>query len=197
MVHSAPVPKPKLAPRETRLSAADWETAALDAIAEHGLTGVAIEPLARRLGVTKGSFYWHFPDRDALLGAALRRWEASYTEKVIDQVAVERDPRHRLQRLIANVLAGGRSDRIHLALSVAPHPLVREALARVTRRRLDYLESCYVELGRPRREARRSALLTYSAYVGLVHLRLEAPRELPGEDASAAYVEHLIAKLVP
>jgi hypothetical protein len=95
------------------------------------------------------------------------------------------------------VVSGGRSDRIHIALAAARHALVREAVARVTRRRLDYLESCYVELGRPRREARRSALLAYTAYVGLVHLRLEAPRELPGEDASAAYVEHLMAKLVP
>ncbi len=201
MVHHVPVPKPRPKPepalREKRLSAADWETAALDALAEHGLTGVAIEPLARRLGVTKGSFYWHFTDRDALLRAALRRWEESYTERVIDRVAVERDPRQRLTRLIGNVLVGGRSDRIHLALSVAPHPLAREALARVTRRRLDYLESCYVDLGQTRREARRSALAAYTAYVGLVHLRLEAPRELPGEDAFAAYVEHLIAKLVP
>jgi hypothetical protein len=67
----------------------------------------------------------------------------------------------------------------------------------VTHRRLVYLESCYVELGQPRREAKRSALLAYAAYVGLVHLRLEAPKELPARDAFAAYVAHLVAKLVP
>ncbi|HKA86927.1 MAG TPA: TetR/AcrR family transcriptional regulator [Haliangiales bacterium] len=191
------MPRPKSATPDARLSAADWEAAALDALADEGLAGVAIEPLARRLGVTKGSFYWHFADRDALLRAALRRWEDSYTERVIARLAAVREPRERLRRLIGSVLAGGRSDRIHIALAAARHPLVREAVARSTRRRLDYLESCYVDLGRARREARRSALLAYTAYVGLVHLRLEAPRELPGEDAFAAYVEHLIAKLVP
>jgi len=182
---------------EARLSAADWETAALDALAENGVAGVAIEPLARRLGVTKGSFYWHFGDREALLAAALTHWEQSHTERVIDAVADVRDPRERLVRLISRVLAGGRSDRIHIALAAAQHPLVRETLARVTHRRLVYLESCYLELGQPRREAKRSALLAYAAYVGLVHLRLEAPKELPARDASAAYVAHLVGKLVP
>ncbi len=197
MVQQSRVPPRKTAIPDARLSTADWEAAALDALAENGLAGVAIEPLARRLGVTKGSFYWHFADRDALLAAALTRWETSHTERIIDAVEGVRDPRERLARLIGRVLAGGQSDRIHIALATASHPLVRETLARVTHRRLVYLESCYVELGQPRREAKRSALLAYAAYVGLVHLRLEAPRELPASDALPAYVEHLIRKLVP
>jgi hypothetical protein len=131
------------------------------------------------------------------LAAALTHWEQSHTERIIEAVAHVRDPRERLAQLIGRVLAGGRSDRIHIALATAKHPLVREALTRVTHRRLVYLESCYVELGQPRREAKRSALLAYAAYVGLVHLRLEAPKELPARDAFAGYVEHLIGKLVP
>ncbi len=197
MVNDLRMARPEHALPASRLSAADWEAAALDALADAGLAGVAVESLARRLGVTKGSFYWHFADRDALLRATLRRWENSYTERVIARVAEVRDARERLHRLIGTVLADLRSDRIHIALAASGHPLVREAMARVTRRRLAYLESCYVDLGRPPREARRSALLAYTAYVGLVHLRLEAPRELPGKDAVAAYVEHLITKLVP
>ena len=59
--------------RTARLSAEDWAQAALDQIAEQGVASVAVEPLARRLGVTKGSFYWHFPSREALLVAALER----------------------------------------------------------------------------------------------------------------------------
>ena len=166
-------------------------------LAEDGLAAVAVEPLARRLGVTKGSFYWHFADREALLRSALTHWEQSHTERVIDAVKDLRDPRERLARLIGRVLSDARSDRIHLALATAKDPLVRETLARVTHRRLGYLESCYVELGQPRREAKRSALLAYTAYVGLVHLRVEAPEELPAGDALAAYVEHLVGKLVP
>lgn len=184
--------------REARLSAADWEAAALDAIADSGVAGVAIEPLARRLGVTKGSFYWHFPDRDALLAAALRRWEDSYTERVIAGLSGLHDARARLVRLIGNVSAGGRADRIHIALATgAPHPLVREALARATHRRLEYLEACYVELGRPRREAKKSALFAYAAYIGMVHLRREAPEDMPDGRAFADHVEYITSRLVP
>ena len=67
MVQSSRVPARKPAASATRLSSADWEGAALDSLAEHGLAGLAVEPLARQLGVTKGSFYWHFADREALL----------------------------------------------------------------------------------------------------------------------------------
>ena len=57
--------------RRQSLSAENWIEAALDVISEGGVESVAVEPLARRLGVTKGSFYWHFPNRDALVGRAL------------------------------------------------------------------------------------------------------------------------------
>ena len=182
---------------KARLSAADWEQAALETLAESGLAAVAVEPLARRLGVTKGSFYWHFADRDALLAAALAHWEASYTERVIAALDGVRDPRDRLAALIAQAFAGGRSDRIHIALATADHPLARKALARVTHRRLGYLESCYAALGQSRREARQSALLAYATYVGLLHLRFEAPAELPTRDAVTGSLDHLVAKLVP
>ena len=59
----------------SKLSAGDWEQQALELIAEKGIRAVAVESLARRMGVTKGSFYWHFPNRDALLEQSLLRWE--------------------------------------------------------------------------------------------------------------------------
>src|SRR4029079_12486845 len=82
-----------------RLSAEDWAMAALDVIAEQGLAAVAVEPLARRLGVTKGSFYWHFPSREALLVAALERWERTEQETVFGQLEAVSDPRARLRDL--------------------------------------------------------------------------------------------------
>ena len=66
-----------ISPKKTRnrLSAADWEHQALEMIAEEGVRAFAVEPLARRMGITKGSFYWHFPNREALLDQALASWE--------------------------------------------------------------------------------------------------------------------------
>ena len=83
-----------------RLSAADWERAALDALAECGVSAVAVESLARRLGVTKGSFYWHFSSREALLTAALERWEREDEDLVLAPMAAVADPRERVRELI-------------------------------------------------------------------------------------------------
>ena len=83
------------APRSGRLSADDWAREALDQIAEQGVASVAVEPLARRLGVTKGSFYWHFPSRDALLQAALERWERRALERFME--LFEQEARYVLQ----------------------------------------------------------------------------------------------------
>jgi AcrR family transcriptional regulator len=69
-----------------RLSTQDWEHGALELIAEQGVGALAVEALARRLGVTKGSFYWHFRNREALLHAALERWEEHDEAVVLAQI---------------------------------------------------------------------------------------------------------------
>ena len=58
-----------------RLSVTDWITAGLELLAEEGIVGVKIQKLCERLGVTKGSFYWHFTDLDAFLGAMAKYYE--------------------------------------------------------------------------------------------------------------------------
>ncbi len=59
----------------TRLSRSDWLRAARLALLKRSIDSVSIERLARELGVTKGSFYWHFKNRAALLEALLKEWE--------------------------------------------------------------------------------------------------------------------------
>src|SRR3954463_9386070 len=94
-----------------RLTPQDWATAALDAIAEGGLSAVAVEPLAARLGTTKGSFYWHFANREALLEAALTRWEERTTTEVITEIdQATDDPADRLRLLIVRVIGMAERD---------------------------------------------------------------------------------------
>jgi AcrR family transcriptional regulator len=68
---------------EPTLTAADWTEAALQLIAELGPAELTDDALAARLGVTKGSFYWHFRTRTELLEAALERWEQRATTEPI------------------------------------------------------------------------------------------------------------------
>ena len=87
------------ATRQRRLTREDWITAALGAIADGGLAAVGVEPLAARLGTTKGSFYWHFENRDALLEAAIGRWEKETTTDVIAEITASHDaPASQFQR---------------------------------------------------------------------------------------------------
>ena len=86
------------------LSASDWIRAATDALVEGGVAAVAVEPLAVRLGTTKGSFYHHFENRDALLTAALDAWERSQTEEVIARLQLIPNPAERLRAVLTHAL---------------------------------------------------------------------------------------------
>src|SRR5437660_5551983 len=77
----------------------DWAEAALAAIARGGVDAVAVETVAAELGATKGSFYWHFKNRDALIQAALDLWEQRGTEAVIEEFEREPDPATRLKKI--------------------------------------------------------------------------------------------------
>ncbi|MEY3069401.1 MAG: hypothetical protein RLZZ456_1100, partial [Pseudomonadota bacterium] len=81
---------------KNRLTSGDWQQAALDALSEGGLQNIAIEMIAKRLGVTKGSFYWHFESRDALIQAALELWESQEQEQVFGKLDALPDAQARL-----------------------------------------------------------------------------------------------------
>ena len=185
-------------PRAGRLSAEDWAQAALDLIAEQGVAAVAVEPLARRLGVTKGSFYWHFPSRDALLQAALERWEAFEQETVFGTLEAVADPRERLRALF-RVVAHEVTPHIiyNELLKALDHPTVQPVIDRVSQRRLDYLTASLRQSGMGRTDAQHRARLTYAAYVGFLQLNMQLQQSKLQHDEFDAYVEHVMSTLIP
>ncbi|GAB7029996.1 TetR/AcrR family transcriptional regulator [Streptomyces platensis subsp. malvinus] len=183
-------------PRQ-RLTAQDWVDAALAAMGEGGLAAVAVEPLAARLGTTKGSFYWHFANREALIEAALERWEQLGTEAVITEVETEPDPGKRLRRLLLHATNWAAEDPLEVSLlATAAQPRVAAALARVTERRIGYVAALFVELGFAEEEARRRGLLAYTAYLGHTQLAHAVPRSLPDGAARERYLDGVIDMLV-
>ncbi len=91
-----------------RLDRDDWVAAGLAALERGGVEAVAIVPLARELGVTRGSFYWHFASRDELLGAVLERWEHEHCDAVLDALARIADPRARLSAMLERAVRSRR-----------------------------------------------------------------------------------------
>jgi AcrR family transcriptional regulator len=181
-----------------RLNRQAWVNAALEAIAEGGIAAVSVMPLAERLGATKGSFYWHFPSREALVKAALADWEHTHTAAVIAEIeTASEDPAEQLRLLFRRVTELAARDRIELALlATADHPTVQPVLDRVTRRRVDFTARLFERLGLSRAEAKRRALLSYSAYLGHAQLVHATPAVLPqSPSARRAYLEDVLATL--
>ena len=178
-------------PQTRRLSRDQWTGAALEALESGGVPAVAVEPLATRLGVTKGSFYWHFKDRNELLAAALELWERETTEWLIRQLDEIEDPRERLAAWGRRVL--GRDKALLTGLhSAADDPVVAPVLGRVTERRIDYLAGILRDAGVPAATARRRARLLYAADLGLFQIG----RALPGGPPTDAEVRRMTAELI-
>jgi len=131
--------------RRTSLAAEDWAAAALEAFGSGGLAAVAVEPLAKQLGTTKGSFYWHFPNREALIGAALALWEQRSTSATIESLAAEADPAARLRLLFTRVSGYAGQSRVEAnLLAAADHERVgeyrRQLVEAIVETREDLLE---------------------------------------------------------
>lgn len=82
-LHAAPHQSAK----PPRLTGADWIAAALKLLVEDGIEAVQITTLSRRLGVTRGSFYWHFENREDLLAALVEEWRARNTGVMVEAIA--------------------------------------------------------------------------------------------------------------
>lgn len=176
----------------TRLSAQDWARAALKAIADGGLAAVGIEPLARTLGVTKGSFYAHYRNRDELIAAALAEWERSHSDAGLAELAAIADPAQRLRVLLTTVVHAVQplAPSVHLSLlGDRNDPRVGDVVRRVNRARLELLTRTYGELGLPPDRAAARARVAYAAILGLMHLAQtdpDAPRSAELADEATA-----------
>jgi AcrR family transcriptional regulator len=157
---------------ENRLSVSDWMQAARVALLHSGPDGVRVEPLARALGVTKGSFYWHFRDRADLLEALLAEWEAEVS--LLSDAIGSADPAADLRKILLEVErrthASERgewpSDAAIFAWA-AVDPMVAKRVNRGEVIRMKLLREL---TGRP-----EIADLFYYAYQGLLHRRRRVP----------------------
>lgn len=180
------------------LAKADWTEAALLALARDGLSAVAVEPLARSLDTTKGSFYWHFRNRAELISATLELWERRATTETIDRIEAIADPRDRLAALAEGGYGRAARGNVYAALlAVSSDPDVADALKRVTRIQLSFLERLYGDLGVSADQAALHARLAYALYLGIGELRhADRERELVGGELEA-YLKLAVDTILP
>ena len=159
-------PKEKI----VRLDAGAWIAAAFDALAEGGIDAVRVEPLAKSLAITKGSFYWHFADRRALINAMLAAWTEGRIAAIRQQTADHGNPATVL-RILADLYTRHANLR-GLAIELAIRSLARtdetaaKGVREVDRERLAHVGKLFAALGWPRAEAQARAILFYSYLFG-------------------------------
>jgi len=151
----------------TRIPRSTWIAQGLRALAAGGPDAVRIESLAQELGVSRGGFYWQFPDRRALLEGMLDTWERATTEQVIERLEREGgDPGTKLRRLFA--LTSPQVVLTDLAIRdwARRDPAVAERLRRVDNRRMAGLRALFAAFGPAPDQVEARCLLCFSLLIG-------------------------------
>ncbi len=167
--------------KTTELSRIDWVQAALGALAQGGIESVKVERLAKTLGVSKGSFYWHFKDRGDLLAAMLDFWAEEFTSHLIEKIAAFSTPRERLENLAdESLIATVGTVDVAMAESALRSWASQDAsasafTAKVDTARIDYLVKELVLLGASGDRALSLAKGIYLALIGLFAARGSNP----------------------
>ena len=154
-------------PQRASKTREDWLRAAAKALEKAGPAGVRVEALARQLSVTKGSFYWHFEDRQALLLGLLDTWEALGTSDIITRVEARGgDPRAQLLRLWDITSHASMGPELAIRDWARGDERARQRVQRVDQRRLAYLAGKFRALGFSPAQSEQRSLLLYSLLIG-------------------------------
>lgn len=154
------------------LTPESWTQAATEVLVDEGIDHVKVDALAQRLGVTRGSFYWHFRDREALLRSVLQAWRERATEALTRRLeSAHHDPIEQLQDLVSLPFRGRsarRAARIELAIRAWARrdDMARQAVDEADASRLGYIAQVFSSLGCSITEARARAFILYAYMVG-------------------------------
>ncbi|HKV28220.1 MAG TPA: TetR/AcrR family transcriptional regulator [Candidatus Acidoferrales bacterium] len=152
-----------------RLERSDWIRAATEVLTHEGGGAVSIEGLAKKLRISKGSFYWHFRDRNELLEALLQTWESGEVDWNVEEGEVHREPAGRWASLVALL---SRANQQSLDVAVFSWARKNEKVGRRVRevesRRAGRLEQVFREIGFTPAQAEEwsnAAMLVYLGWV--------------------------------
>jgi AcrR family transcriptional regulator len=164
--------------KRARLGPSDWIDAAIERLIKRGVDAVRIEPLADSMGVTRGSFYWHFGGRQDLLKAILENWREYQTRRIVERI--QRDaglsPMERVTRLrMLPPRTKTSQEAAALELAIRAWAL-RDKLARrmvdeVDAERTKFTGSLLVDAGMQRSDADYWSVLSYAYTLGESLLR--------------------------
>ena len=132
-----------------RYSKAQWLKKSLDVITRQGFGGIVIDNIVNSMGVTKGSFYWHFKDREDFLEHLVTYWDENFTKSVMSHVdSIKKGANERLLELMV-FITKKQLARYDSAIRSLAHnePGFSRKIQRVFESRIEYVASLFKEMG--------------------------------------------------
>jgi AcrR family transcriptional regulator len=149
-----------------RLTARDWTDFGLKTLAREGSGALKADVLARKLGVSRGSFYWHFSDLDDFHARVIERWRQTATEAVIADLEHYESREERLEVLLRRALAHHNALEMRMRAWADKHAAAAQAVRDMDRRRCEYMERLLVDAGISPALAATRVQLLYWTYLG-------------------------------
>ncbi len=175
-----------------RLDRTTWLNFALTDLAENGYHGLRAQPLAARLGVSRGSFYWHFEDVGSFHRALIAHWSEITNDALVADLATAGDAERRLTNLLRRTLRSGPALERAIRAWAATNAQVAELVDGVDARRIAYAADLLQDLGRGRGQAHWRAKLVYWAAIG--RLMMMSPED---HSLSDAEIDALVKMMAP
>ena len=168
--------------RGWRGSAGVWLDAAYNLLVESGVEAVKVMPLAARLGLSRTSFYWHFPDREALLDGLVKRWQGQNTASLIARTQA---PAATVAEAMLNlcdlwITPALFDSRLEFAIRTwaLTDPALGQTLAAADETRIAALTTLFTRFGFPVSQARIRAQTVYLTQIGYISMRVTEPLDL-------------------
>ena len=169
-----------------------WVDAAYAAFATGGVAAVRVDTLAKKLGITRGSFYWHFKNRSALLRAVIDKWAALDTDATITaNEDAGGTAQERLLRLLRTCASDDGALEIGMRAWAKEDDSATQRIEQIDDQRIAYMTQLCVSCGIPEREAKRRSRVGYLAWLGFYSSSVTAPL-----DQRLADVECLFSMLL-
>lgn len=152
----------------TIVSKQEWLQAGINQLREFGCQAISGEKLARRLDVTRGSFYHHFKSMDEYVEHLMDEWEQSYTLELLEK-AHSTDPRLEMTQLLE--LAWNTDINLEVAVRQwgFSHPLVQSRIEKIDRLRLAHISNLYTVLMNDSEKGRQYGTIAYYGLLGALH----------------------------
>lgn len=178
-----------------------WIEAGFQMLSEGGIDSVRVDRISKKIGLTRGSFYWHFKSRAEFLDAMLELWHKKGTSDIIALVEQEKDnPNNRLSALLnltakgADARYGGKFAEMAIRIWGKSNPKVAAAVKQIDAERIQFVHKLLNEMQVEPALASFLAEIIYNAYIGMVSRDLSEEEVTRIGKIAGTYIEDQIAQ---